>query len=182
MNVFSLLFIRAIFAVSLLSWSSTALAQEDGSLRLDGELGYACISDQENNRIDGGYGAADFAYTPNAMWSFRAGYALARHDSANRAFTAYQPSVGVRYLLDVFTYVPWIEVSPTYFLTEGDAPYSGLSVAVGVGVDWLQSPETTIGVAVRAHALMEGEGEFPGYITIGVRLGRRWTLGDPFAP
>lgn len=158
-----------------------AAAQEDAAIRWDGEAGYACLSEEDGARIHGGYLGTEISYVPGPFIELRGGYALARHDSKGRAFTTHMPSVGARYLLDVFTYVPWFEVSPTYIYSQEVEGYTGVSIAMGVGVDWLMSPETTAGVSLKAHTLLD-DGRFPGYLTIGLRLGRRWVLGDPFAP
>lgn len=173
--------IRPLLGLALAALPAEAGAQEEQSIYLDGELGYGFLSEVEDERIHGGLLGVDFAYATSPFWRWRAGYALARHDSDGKAFTLHQPSIGLRYALDVFTYVPWIELSPTWLIADSDDGYSGPSVAVALGLDWLLSPSLTAGVAIRAHTLIDG-GRFPGYTTIGLRLGRRWTLGDPFAP
>lgn len=97
-------------------------------------------------------------------------------------FQVHQLSLGGRYQLDVFAYVPWIEVSPTLTFTEGEgAPTNRWGFAVGAGADRLLDEHWSVGVGGHLHALF-GDAEFPPYMTVTIRFGYRWTLGDPFAP
>ena len=50
-----------------------------------------------------------------------------------------------------------------------------LGVVLAAGVIW------SVGFVARYHQLFD-EDRFPAYFTASVRLGYRWSLGDPFAP
>ncbi len=159
-----------------------AAAFDEPVLRLDAEMGYAGYA--EERRYHGMFAGLDAAFTFDDFWGVRAGYGLGVHRGKSRAFEVHQLAVGARYQLDVFHYVPWIDLSPALYLTSGEGGPGGdpqLGVAAGVGLDRLFDERWSLGVGARYHQLF-GQERFPSYLTVMVRVGHRWTFGDPFAP
>ena len=169
----------AIFCV--LVFPSIGSAFDDPGLRIDTELGYACFADEK--RYHGMHAAVDMAIPVGGAWSLRGGYAVGETRSRGLAFTSHHISIGLRVALDVFEYVPWADVSPTMTLSHGDrgpAPF-GAGVSVGLGFDHLFSREWSLGFVSRFHQVSSSS-RIPAHMILGVRMGYRWTMGDPFAP
>ena len=77
-------------------------------LDLAGESGYFCQGNQDQDRAHGAYGLLELQYPINSSWETHLGYSatlLTQNRSAHRLH------VGIRYRLDVFTYVPWIGIN-----------------------------------------------------------------------
>ena len=158
-----------------------AFAFDDPGLRIDGELGYACFADEK--RYHGMHAAVDLSLPFSAVWSVRAGYALAEHRSRGLAFTSHHLAAGVRVALDVFEYVPWADLSPTITLSNGDQgpkPFA-YGVSVGLGFDYLLTPDWSLGFASRFHQVSTSS-RIPAHMSLSARMGYRWTFGDPLAP
>lgn len=158
----------------------------DALIRLDAELGYAGYAvdvDGETKRVHGAGSALDISWGFNEFLAVRGGYGWGVHRGRG-AFETQTLSLGGRYLLDVFEYIPWFEMSLGLYLTDGD---DGLTTGVtngvitGFGIDRLLDPDWSIGAAVRYHQIV-GEERYPSYFTLSLRLGYRWTFGDPLAP
>lgn len=159
-----------------------AHALDEPVLRLDAEVGYAGYADER--RYHGMFAGLDGAFTLDDFWGIRAGYGFGHHRGKGQAFDAHQLSAGLRYQLDVFHYVPWIDLSPALYLVPDEGgPGAGahFGVAAGLGFDRLLDPRWSVGFSARYHQLF-GQERFPAYLTLSVRLGHRWTFGDPFAP
>ncbi len=173
---------RTVFAASLAALlPATALAFDVPVLHLDAELGYACYADDQ--RIHGGASGLDAGYAFDASWVIHAGYVWGEHRLRGQSFRAHQLLAGVRYQLDVFEYVPWIEVSPALISTSGSGGPGGVTAgaAIGLGFDRLLTDTWSVGFGVRYYQLA-GDDRFPAYLTASARLGYRWVLGDPLAP
>lgn len=165
-----------------LGFAAPARALDEPVLRLDAEVGYAGYADER--RYHGMFAAADAGFAFNDFWGLRAGYGFGLHRGKSRAFETHQLGAGLRYQFDVFHYVPWLDLSPTVYLVSGEGgPGAGthFGVAAGLGFDRLLDPRWSIGAGARYHQLF-GQERFPAYLTVVVRLGHRWTFGDPFAP
>ncbi len=153
-------------------------ALDDPMLQVNGELGYACYADER--RLHGAYAGAEGAWLFDGFWGLRGGYAYAEHRSKGKAFSVHQASLGLRYQLDVFEYVPWLDVSGVGYSSGGtDAREISGGLAFGLGFDWLMNPNWSLGFVGRYHQVFGNE-RFPAYLTAGLRLGYRWTPGDPF--
>jgi len=151
---------------------------DDPSLRVEVDTGYACFADER--RFHGLYAGLESAYVLDGFWGLRGGLAHGAHRSKGEAFDVTQTSLGVRYQLDVFTYVPWLDVSGVAFAVDGDdAPELAGGLAFGFGFDYLLDSHWSLGFVGRYHQVF-GLERFPAYVTLGARLGYRWNLGDPF--
>lgn len=171
----------ALLLLALLA-PTPAEALDEPVLRADVELGYAGYAD--TRRYHGMFAGAEAAYAFDDFWALRGGYGFGLHRGKGDAFQTHQVSIGARYQLDVFHYVPWIDLSPTLYAASGDGgPGDGLhaGVVAGLGFDRLLDPQWSIGFAARYHQIV-GRDRFPAYLTLSVRLGHRWTFGDPFSP
>ena len=90
--------------------------------------------------------------------------------------------LGLRFQLDVFEYVPWLEATPMAYVTTGDVPTDGaLGLAIRSAFDRLLTPTWSVGVGGAYHQVA-GEERVPAYLDVGLRVGYRIVLGDPFAP
>ena len=72
---------------------------------LAGESGYFCQGNQDQGRAHGGYGLLEVQYPFSSAWEVHTGYSatlLTQNRSAHRLH------LGIRYRLDLFTYVPWV--------------------------------------------------------------------------
>ncbi len=158
-----------------------AFGFDDPQFKVDLEGGYAAFAD--TRRYHGVVGGLETAYQFDDAFGVRAGYALGEHRSKGLAFRVQQVSIGARYQLDVFHYVPWASASPTLYLPagEGGPPDASLGYAVGFGFDALLSDAWSLGFATHLHQIF-GVDRFPAYMTLGLRFGWRFTLGDPLAP
>ncbi len=157
-------------------------AIDDPWLRAEVGAAYACFAEPEG-RHHGLAGTVDGLYGINSAWVIRAGYLVGEHRLGDDDFQVHQLSIAPRYQLDFVAYVPWVELSPALTHTLGDGgpePWTP-SVALGFGFDWLIDPDWSMSVNTHLHQLF-GVDRTPGYLTVGVRVGYRWTLGDPFAP
>ena len=72
---------------------------------LAGESGYFCQGNKDQSRAHGAYGLIEVQYPFHSSWETHLGYS-ATLLSQNRS--AHRLHLGIRYRLDVFTYVPWI--------------------------------------------------------------------------
>lgn len=162
-------------------FGGAARAVDEPMLHVAAEGGYACFANER--RYHGIFGAADVGYAFDGFWMLRGGYGLGQHVSKGESFGVHQVNLGVRYQLDVFEYVPWIELSPAVYFTSGDGGPDEVAFGarVGFGFEWLMDPHWSLGTGVHFHQ-MASESRFPAYFTAGARLGYRWTFGDPFAP
>ena len=167
--------------VSFVAAPALGESSERDVLGLDAFSGYACFQDEE--RVHGVTAGVDFGYVLSPFWVARGGYALSDHRGDERAFRVHRFGAGVRYQLDVFEYVPWLEVEPAVFLSSGDGGPDEFEVggSIALGFDWLLDPVWRLGLGARMDQMF-GHDVFPALMVVAVRLGRRWELGDPFAP
>ena len=165
-----------------LAWPQLAGAV-DPSLQAVALGGYAVAATDGGPRRHGWFGGAELAWTPGDWFALRAGYQAADNRGRGSPLLEHQVSIGARYLLDVFEYVPWLEASPLLVqLRPGDAdPSWKAGLAVGLGFDWLLDPRWSVGAAIHLHMLADEE-RFPAWMSVGLRLGYRFPLGDPYAP
>lgn len=81
-------------------------------------------------------------------------------------------SLGVRYNLDVFTYVPYVGLAATGYLDAPLAEGAGVGANAGgklfLGVDWRFHRHWSIGFHGELHALLAGNSQFPVYTLAGL--------------
>ncbi len=83
-------------------------------------------------------------------------------------------SAGVRYNLDVFTYVPWASLALAGYLdtpttSEGSTNVNA-GLKVGLGVDWRLDRFWSVGLYADIHALLTNLDVFPVYSQFGLNL------------
>ncbi len=180
---------RAVALVLLVSTLPAGPAGAADALAIDSEVGialeagYARFLDDADRVHHGIAGGLEGTYVFAPFWAVRGGYSYADHHAKGENFQIHQISAGARYRLDVFEYVPWLEISPAVFFSSGGSGPSAVDAGVeaGLGIDWLLGATWSVGMGARYFRLF-GEEKFPAYLLAGLRLGYRWTLGDPFAP
>ncbi|MEE2787989.1 MAG: hypothetical protein VX589_11670 [Myxococcota bacterium] len=168
------------FCAALTAIGQTAAAEP--TLRVSGQLGYACY--KQGVRYHGAGGGASTALFFDDAWGIRAGYNLSDFRSKGTAFRIQHGELGIVYQLDAFAYVPWVALSGTVFAPGGepvgDAIQGGYSM--GVGFDRLLDANWLIGPAIELKSMSDAP-ENPALVSVMIRLGYRWTtLGDPYAP
>ncbi|MEZ4472997.1 MAG: hypothetical protein R3F60_19875 [bacterium] len=142
--------------------------------------GYVCAA--ATRRFHGAGATADAVFQLSELIAVRGLAAHGEHQSKGESFRVERLGVGLRLHLDVFEYVPWLEATPTAYLTTGDVPTDGaFGLAVGFGFDRLLTPTWSVGVGGAYHQVF-GEDRVPAYLDVGLRVGYRWVFGDPFAP
>lgn len=156
------------------------LQARDQAIDLGLAGGYVCAADTV--RYHGAGLTLDAVYQLSDLFAVRALGAHAEHRAKGEAFRVERLGVGVRFNLDVFEYVPWLEATPTWYLTTGEVPTDGaFGVAFAFGFDRLLTPHWSLGISGAYHQII-GESRYPAYLDVGVRVGYRFLLGDPFAP
>lgn len=90
-----------------IGWGVGLVQEIHAQTRIDlaGEGGYFCQGNQDQTRTHGGYGGVEIQYPFGSAWEVHTGYSqtqLTQNRSAHRLH------FGVRYRLDIFTYVPWV--------------------------------------------------------------------------
>jgi hypothetical protein len=154
----------------------------DPEIRAGFSGGYVCQADTRRYHGIGGAATAGYAFGPT--WAVGARYGLSAHAIRERAFQVHQLGVGGRYQLDVFEYVPWIELSPGLYVTSGDrgaAEATDAGVRFGLGFDRLLDERISLSVGAHYHQLFDAS-RYPALLEIQVGVGFRWGLGDPLAP
>jgi hypothetical protein len=144
--------------------------------------GYACHADTRRYHGIGGAASASYAFGPT--WAVGARYGLSAHSIRDRAFQIHQAALGGRYQLDVFEYVPWLELAPGFYIRSGDrgeAPSNDTGVRFGLGFDRLLDERVSLSVGAHYHQLF-GETRYPALLEVQVGVGFRWGFGDPLAP
>lgn len=154
----------------------------DPELRAGFSGGYDCYSDTRRYHGIGAAARLDYAFGPT--WALGARYGFGQHSLRDASFQVHQLGVGARYQLDVFEYVPWLELAPGAYVTSGEggpheSPAGG--IRAGLGFDRLLNERFSIDFGAHYHRLF-GESRFPAYLELHLGLGLRWALGDPLAP
>ncbi|MEZ4460457.1 MAG: hypothetical protein R3E66_12185 [bacterium] len=83
-------------------------------------------------------------------------------------------ALGLRYNIDIFTYVPWISVSGvSYFnqpLVEGLESNVNAGARVGFGVDYRMDRDFAVGVFGELHAPFSDIQNYPIYSNVGINV------------
>ena len=168
-----------LLLVAVLTPLATANAGELGDLHFDADVGYTCYA--KNYRYHGLATGVGLAVDATEIFSLRGHYLLNRYSSKSSGFETHEFGVGVVGKLDIFEYVPWIEIGPTVRRSPEEAPPTpdGTSFAVGFGVDRMLTRSWSAGVSTYLHQMM-GEDRVPAVMTLGLRVAYAWKLSDPF--
>ena len=154
----------------------------DPEVRAGFSGGYTCYADSRRYHGLGGALRADYAFGPT--WALGVRYGLGAHDIRGADFMVHQVGLGTRFQLDVFEYVPWLELAPGVYVATGEGgPREDTSggVRAGLGFDRLLDERVDLNFGVHYHRLF-GESRFPAYLEIHLGVGFRCGLGDPLAP
>jgi len=172
-----------VAAFVLLSATQPAVAGfGDPEIRAGFSGGYVCQADTRRSHGIGGAATAGYAFGPT--FAVGARYGLSAHALREGAFQVHQLGVGGRYQLDVFEYVPWLEVSPGLYLISGDrgaADATDAGLRFGLGFDRLLDERISLSLGAHYHQLFDAS-RYPAILEIQVGVGFRWGLGDPLAP
>lgn len=144
--------------------------------------GYNCYADVR--RYHGIGGALDLQYAFGPTWAVITRYGYGAHDNRGASFHVQQLGLGGRYQLDVFEYVPWLELAPGAYLSGGEGgPHAELSggMRAGLGFDRLLDERVGVSLGVHYHRLF-GETRYPAYLEVHLGINFRWGLGDSLAP
>jgi hypothetical protein len=174
------------FTLSLVAFAghpSTAMAGfGDPEIRAGVTGGYTCQADARRYHGIGGTASAQYAFGPT--WAVGARYGLSAHAIRDRAFQIHQLGLGGRYQLDVFEYVPWLELSPGLYRPtgeRGDAETLDVGLRFGLGFDRLLDERISVSFGAHYHQLFS-QSRYPALLEVHVGVGFRWGLGDPLAP
>ena len=89
-------------------------------------------------------------------------------------------SAGVRYNLDVFTYVPYVGLGATAYLDTPLVDGAPARATAGAkflhGVDWRYDRFWSLGAAAEIHALLTDLDRYPVYSQVGVYVGYHFRL------
>ncbi len=128
----------------------------------------------------GGFGGGLYAeYRFNLFWGMTAGgyhsYQLSEGKSDLPGQSISSGWVGVIYNLDVATYVPFVTLGPTFFvsspeLEDGQGRKVDAGARLGVGVDWRRYRHWSIGAEIDLHAFATDLGNYPVYLTSMLRM------------
>jgi hypothetical protein len=94
-----------------------------------------------------------------------------------RPTRADQASVGLGYVIDILTWVPYLTAQVGAHHLSGGTLASSLvipSAQLGVGVDYQLSRTFAVGVAARQHFLLTKMSDYPTYTTATLRLEYMW--------
>ena len=157
-NLFSLYALLSAF-------SSQALAQEELLLSLG--TGYA---------YDESFGHGPYLETSSGLWLGHTLILLGQYRLETK-FSDFDVQnsfdLALRYPLDVFRFIPWLEAAPV--LTLGDSiDYGG---RVGLGLDWLISRNWHLGFSVHYQKTLESSG-----IAGGLAFTYRFEFNNRWAP
>jgi hypothetical protein len=127
-----------------------------------------------------GFGGGLYAeYRFNLWWGMTGGayhgYQLSDRANELPGQSITSAWVGVLYNIDVATYVPFVTLGPTLYISspaledqEGRKVDAG--ARVGIGVDWRRYRTWSIGAEVDIHAFATDLGKYPVYLTSMLRV------------
>ncbi len=176
----------AVVIGALVTPFPAAASDGEASLRLAGEFVNASRASRAGPHLGAGlegravFGLSDF-------WSLSLGAETAWHPPATPGDDELGSMVvqdlfgGVRYNLDVFTYVPYIGLSAVAYPlappTEPGAPQrANVGAKLTVGIDWRMSRSWSLGGLVELHSVGLEFGDFPSYASVGFSIGYHFRL------
>ncbi len=156
-----------------------AQASALGTLHLDWDNAYSCLKGE--GRHHGFASGPAFAVDLGETIGIRGRYLRTWYSSAGPDFVVDQLGGGLVVRLDVFKYIPWMELGYAYRMADAATPVQPLTggISVGFGVDALHSRSWSYGAFTYLQKLTN-EIALPAVMTLGVRVGYRFSFGDPF--
>jgi len=121
------------------------------------------------------------------FWGIEIGGGTAYHFSAKPSDDQLSPLdvqhifAGFRYNIDVFQYVPYLQLAGAAYLPGPPAapdapPRSTVGAILTVGVDWRFDRHWSFGALADLHAVSLNFGGFPNYTTVGLNVGYHFRL------
>lgn len=178
--------IPAIACATTLAFARPAAAGDDVALWAGGSLTNAGKVSSNGPQLGVG-GQAGAVFSIGEFWGFELGAEGAHHFQAkpgDRKLESMRVSdgwVGLRYNLDVFTYVPYIGGSVVLYgaaprVEPGTPQRSSVGVKLSIGTDWRFDRHWSLGFRADLHAVHLAVGQFPNYSSAGLNLAYRFRL------
>lgn len=167
--------IAFIFAVVTVFWGADVWAEE-GRLRLAPTLANLNDLGAEGLWGLGGLVGVEWAFSDYwaAVLDVGASYHFASEEREIPAQLVSALGVGLRYNIDVFTYVPWVAVSAVGYyhapLLEDSNNQVAAGARVSFGVDYRLDRHWAVGVFADLHAPFTDLQRYPIYSNVGVTL------------
>ena len=169
----------AVLTVLALTSLPAVSAAIEGELTLGVGPGFTDLPTRGSEGQSGFGGGAFAEYRFDLFWGVTGGayhsYQLSRpgDELGGQAITS--AWLGVIYNLDVATYVPFVTLGPTIFLSSPELEdEKGRKVdagaRLGVGVDWRRYRDWSVGVEIDLHAFATDLGKYPVYLTSMLRV------------
>ncbi len=149
-------------------------------------LGMLSVADKSTLSVGAG-ATAHYAYGLNDQWNLMgelgsAVVALNQEQDypeapRNRPSRLDQASVGIGYVIDILTWVPYLTAQVgAHHLSGGTLPSSLVvpSAQLGLGIDYQLSRSFALGLAGRQHFLLTKLSDYPSYTTVTFRLEYMW--------
>ncbi len=176
----------AAFGMLVVDALPAEASKGDASLHLTSELANANRSSSEGPHLGAGIqsrlvvGLSDF-------WGLSFGAETGFHPPASPgdddldALAVQDIFAGFRYNLDVFVYVPYIELSAVAYplapkLSADKFQRANVGGKLTVGIDWRFDRSWSLGGLVEMHAVGFDMGQFPSYSAIGFNIGYHFRL------
>jgi outer membrane protein with beta-barrel domain len=184
---------KRLSAVSLVVFASVLVAsgparavERQHHLGLAPQLGFLKVDDKSTMSVGGG-GALHYAYGLTDQFNLmaEAGSAVVAlkqeqdfpDSPLTRPATVSNAAVGVGYVIDILTWVPYFgALAGPYMLTGGTLPETLFvaGAAVAAGLDYQLSRHFAVGVGVRQHFLLTKLSTYPSYTTALLRFEYMW--------
>lgn len=183
---------RKYVLVALVTLASAAVAREAGAVERQHHLGFGptigILKVDDKSTVSAGLGATlHYAYGLNDQFNLMAegGSVVVATDQQQdtpetprtRPARVDQASVGLGYVVDILTWVPYLTAQVgAHHLAGGTLPSSLFipSAQLGLGVDYQMSRSLAVGVAARQAFLLTKMSDYPSYTTVTLRLEYMW--------
>ncbi len=177
----------ALTVAALLGSPAADAVEREHQVGIDAQFVSLKVANTATSNLGGGFGA-HYSYGLTDQFNLMAEGGFALHVvepevEKDKGAAPQQPKtighmgVGVGYVFDVLSWVPYIGLLGTgYWLgggTRTDAgPAGGLAAALGI--DYRASRKLAIGLAARQHFILSDFGTYPSWTSVGLRLSYTW--------